>query len=467
MEFVYLLVVKGNLKHRIQKLGTEVHKDDLTDIQKVLRKIAEDQRWGSFPPERPSWANGAFLYLTREHAGLIKGAVERQGVHLQSKHILVSPTHRGVLSAALSARPASYGREAFLVARAGMIQTETRLVLLPPTTLPAAEQQCASSSWQGSKDTATEDRCSGDISPSRTISRTERISRQPSGHRCGDQRLEAVAVERLGFLKALDHNVLMECLTLDVGDVMDDAKKVDTLSFVTAPVSVQELAIRNWEQTNDEVDQHENPRAFYVHLWELACLENRFLVMRKTKDLLARYPFCVDCGKRAEVTHLQSKAHRNRVAGNKRARGEVGLRGDVHVHGPLLLELLGKDVPAGSDVARIFQQSTPTKCATEGCTLPAGGKHSGSEDYCCRWCEKPNEIPRATKRWKLLVQNRPRKHDCRCTRNFVCVNATRSTSGGSPVPPARPAYWGCVPPPPPPLPEAERLWYSKYPIQLQ
>ena len=132
MEHVIILVVKGNLKHRLLKLGTELHKDDLTPAQRELRRIAEDQQFGDWPPERPRWANGACLFLTRAHADQIQGCIERQGVHLQSKHVVVSPTHRAALDACLDVKPLRSGREAFLISRAGMVQTETMLVLLPP-----------------------------------------------------------------------------------------------------------------------------------------------------------------------------------------------------------------------------------------------------------------------------------------------------------------------------------------------
>ena len=128
--YVLLRVVKGNLKHRILKLGTETHIDQLTPDQRVLRCIAVEQGFGSPIPERPPWANGAFLYLHRDEAAVIEDCVRRQGVFLQSKHILVS--HGEFVTAldrCLRASPQRSGREAFLVSRAGMVQSETRLLL--------------------------------------------------------------------------------------------------------------------------------------------------------------------------------------------------------------------------------------------------------------------------------------------------------------------------------------------------
>ena len=105
MEKVILYVVKGNLKHRIHKLGTEIALEGLAPNQVALRNIALQQEWHCWPPERPSWANGAFLYLTRNHAQQIQGVVERQGIHLQSKHILVSEENVAVLQSCLGAKP--------------------------------------------------------------------------------------------------------------------------------------------------------------------------------------------------------------------------------------------------------------------------------------------------------------------------------------------------------------------------
>ena len=81
--------------------------------------------------ETVKWANGAFLYLLPKHAKVIQRVVEEQGVFLQSKHILVSPTFVDALDLCLHAKPERSGREAFLVSRAGVVQSETRLLLLP------------------------------------------------------------------------------------------------------------------------------------------------------------------------------------------------------------------------------------------------------------------------------------------------------------------------------------------------
>ena len=374
MDYVLLLVVKGNLKHRIEKMGTEIRQDDLNPAQKVLRKIAEDQGFNSVPPERPAWANGAFLFLTKAHADQIRGQVARQGVHLQSKHILVSPTHRQALDACLSAKPERSGREAFLVSRAGMVQTETRFMLLPP--------------WPPARFFGP---APAPLPQRQPVAKAAATSGQSSGN----QR------QPLAFLKQLDLDVVMEFKSVHVGDdIMDEDQKQDTLTFVTAQVTVQELEIKVWENEDDEQD---NPRENIVRLWDLACFENDFLQMRKTKDLLSRYPFCTACGKRAEANHLNKRAHRNQVVSSKRAAGATG---KVEAHGPLLIEMLCKEVPAGSDVARIFQRTTVLTCSTEGCELPAGGRLAGSKRYCCTRCEAAG------------LKGGPRKHDCTCTHNF-------------------------------------------------
>ena len=82
---VYLLVVKGNLRHRILKLGCEKAWCELSPAQRDLRRIAVDQKFVySKGPERPEWANGAFLYLEPRHATLIETYIAGSGLKLQS-----------------------------------------------------------------------------------------------------------------------------------------------------------------------------------------------------------------------------------------------------------------------------------------------------------------------------------------------------------------------------------------------
>ena len=62
-DYVQMLVVKGNLKHRIWKLGVEKPEGELTPTMRKLRKIAEEQNFvGEDAPSRPAWGNGAFFF---------------------------------------------------------------------------------------------------------------------------------------------------------------------------------------------------------------------------------------------------------------------------------------------------------------------------------------------------------------------------------------------------------------------
>jgi len=125
MSNVFLLVVKGNLRHRVDLLGAEAAEESLTEAQRKLREAAQKQ-WKcrskeDAQPERPTWANGAFVYLKPEHADGIRVALDAHGVRLQSKHVLVSEELFAIVKSALDARPAGPGREAFLKQRAGVI----------------------------------------------------------------------------------------------------------------------------------------------------------------------------------------------------------------------------------------------------------------------------------------------------------------------------------------------------------
>ena len=126
MSRVFKLVVKGNLRHRIDKLGTEKDDSQLTEGQQRLRAVAEEQqrRLESLgpdgndgaatsahrpTPERPVWAAGAFVYLAPEHLVEVMEAIKQQGVKLQSKHVLVSEVHKSLVIEALTAQPEGPG----------------------------------------------------------------------------------------------------------------------------------------------------------------------------------------------------------------------------------------------------------------------------------------------------------------------------------------------------------------------
>ena len=78
-EYVLLLVVKGNLRHRIEKLGTEKTDEELNKPQFKLRRIVYEQTQPHWyvekAYERPQWANGAFVYLSQGHARVIESVI--------------------------------------------------------------------------------------------------------------------------------------------------------------------------------------------------------------------------------------------------------------------------------------------------------------------------------------------------------------------------------------------------------
>ena len=66
---LWLVIVQGSLRHRIDLLGVEKDQELLSEPQRVLRDAAVNQFQGGHPPERPNWANNAFVYLTEKDAG--------------------------------------------------------------------------------------------------------------------------------------------------------------------------------------------------------------------------------------------------------------------------------------------------------------------------------------------------------------------------------------------------------------
>ena len=133
-EHVLILVIKGNLRHRIEKLGTEKKTDEeLNNLQLKLRRIAYEQTQPHWYVEkdyaRPKWATGAFVYLSPGHARVIESAIRVSGKTLQSKHLLVSPQFKPLVKEVLEVKPEGPGREAFLMRRACPINEGERLEL--------------------------------------------------------------------------------------------------------------------------------------------------------------------------------------------------------------------------------------------------------------------------------------------------------------------------------------------------
>jgi len=125
---VWLLQVKGNLRHRIELLGAEKVRG-LSESQRRLNEAArmlkapefsEGMRQG--PLGRPEIFNGAFVYVTRQHACFLSALMRSHGfetVHIQSKHVIVSDEHVSDVIICFSAQPEGQGRDAFQLRRAG------------------------------------------------------------------------------------------------------------------------------------------------------------------------------------------------------------------------------------------------------------------------------------------------------------------------------------------------------------
>lgn len=134
-ESVWLLVAKGNLRHRIALMGIELTDAERSPAQERLAEAARAVDWKEEDRGqrlgRPWWANGAFVFLTQEHARVIREALDTQKIDLQSKHILISGVYKKAVHDALGAKPSMPGREAFLMRRAGAIDSQ-EIVPLPP-----------------------------------------------------------------------------------------------------------------------------------------------------------------------------------------------------------------------------------------------------------------------------------------------------------------------------------------------
>ena len=132
---VFVVTVKGNLRHRIEKLGVEIKNPGCwSDMQRVLMNVAIAQHFEELISDhwpRPKWAGGAFVYCTPGHAALLKDAVALLDFTLQSKHLFCSPEYLGALQACLAtgAEPHTRGKEAIWKHRAGKL-TQWRIIEL-------------------------------------------------------------------------------------------------------------------------------------------------------------------------------------------------------------------------------------------------------------------------------------------------------------------------------------------------
>ena len=125
--YVWLLTVKGNLRHRIEKFGIELPCDaELTEPQSRLRKVAIAQQFDG-KLGRPDWANDAFVFVTVAHAASIQDTMQewctKEGKKLKCKYVIVSESLEDLLLEVLSAQPpaGTTGKEAFQFNRSGQV----------------------------------------------------------------------------------------------------------------------------------------------------------------------------------------------------------------------------------------------------------------------------------------------------------------------------------------------------------
>ena len=278
----WLLVVKGNLRHRIGLLGVEKEYKALSETQRALRDIVRggrpvsDSLDSSGPPamdsldsseqpcpERPGWAGGAFVFLLPEDVAIVKEVIEQRGIFLQSKHVLVSDGLKSLVKESLEAKPPGPGREAFLIRRAGEVGEEEKIPL------PGQNQMSMT-------------------------------SRQP------DPDADSRWLRRAFFLPKLR-----------LGDDVMEQRDIDLelLEFLTAPVSVQMMDPEKW-----------------IEAWELACRENDWWLYMRKDERGQDWPYCRFCSAWAVPAHLTTDECRQRVA-------EYTARQDDNI-GPLLREIL-------------------------------------------------------------------------------------------------------------------------------
>ena len=137
---VYIMTIKGNLRHRILKLGEELDSSLMNSKQMELRAIAEKQgfqhRIGNHPA-RPEWAGGAFLYCEPVRAEALKKTLPLIPIKLQSKHVVCSPQYLRTVFHCLNGEIIDptiqdnfQGREKSLIKRAGQVK-ELYVVQMP------------------------------------------------------------------------------------------------------------------------------------------------------------------------------------------------------------------------------------------------------------------------------------------------------------------------------------------------
>jgi hypothetical protein len=430
---IFKLVSKGNLRHRIDKLGTEKNENQLTEGQQRLRAVAEEQqrRLESLglgddgaatsahrpTPERPVWAAGAFVYLAPEHLVEVMEAIKQQGVKLQSKHVLVSEVHKSLVIEALTAQPEGPGYETYQTRRAGAIEEVEQLPLLRldlrevDVIPPPSRKHCATpdDKWLASSHTTAAPSKASDDSQRTWASASDQTwpstcaaaagsSSEPYGWKNydldgpGDEDSDQAGLYD-GAATNDNGDVAYKMPSLPQHLVQQRHIDLELLDFLISPDSVQQLyplAVRS---------------SMWLEAWRYVCKENFYVRMREYVKgdpglpFSGPRPYCTLCSEWVDVSHLMSQRCKARVY----ARGHVVDSTST----PLLAAILTVAGPlepptaAKSDAPRIALHSRAAAmlganliCPTPFCGLRAPGRTSST--HCCNRCESAHRagVPR-------------------------------------------------------------------------
>ena len=341
-DYALLLRIRGNLRHRIQRLGTETDANQLIESQKTLRRIAKQMPFGAPRKvhfdgprtvlDRPGWANGAFVYLSAEHCKGIEKAIRDAGVQLQSKHLLVSPEYKHVVKEVFDASPEAADRTGRkLFRRAAVIDAEEKIYL---PCKHSSESDCyrdAGVQLQSKhllvspeyKHVVKEVVDASPEAADRTGRRGFLVRRDgvidakekiylPCKHcydtdwyrdLCGFSSYDPSEWQSPCTCDASSQSMASMAYNMEAGhgrrgtnamflqlnnDLMEQRHiDMDPLEYLTSPPSVQRLNLDMW-----------------INAWEHVCEENWWMEMRRRNS--CPWPYCTLCDKWAERLHLTS-----------------------------------------------------------------------------------------------------------------------------------------------------------------
>ena len=412
---VAVMVVKGNLRHRIDKLGIEKHDDYLTVHQNRLRHVAMTQlKWmdmegmrivpptpgaSSQRPERPPLFGGAFVYLEPAHVKPVMDVLKKGGLELQSKHVVCSEKYKENVKKVLTFSPDAPGREAFLLRRAGVVESDehVKLDMVATPGVTGLDIREVHDDWV-------------EVPPPEQGLSAQNLAKASGDTFCrrsGQKRMEPRAVQEAEHAVDEDSRPTVPSVAtlLRLSDNLTMLKDLDVyqVEFLTSNPEMQELEedyMDLWRETWQKVSE-ENP---WIEMVEPGEEED-------DEEPSQACPHCTLCDKWIDVKHLLSETCRTRV---KNWCGES----ETQV-GPLLQEIMDAghkhlqekflrrnlDDESSDEEEKLLQlmesqnENTPetTKQIVSKvgpglesthmcvCGLPAPGRNS--DTHCCRRCE--------------------------------------------------------------------------------